>query len=283
MNLGTFSEVDYLKVVLKKRFNVDVSTYRDSFIKRRLHSRMFATQCSDVFSYVRMLEEKPDELNKLLESLMINVSTFFRDPQVWPRLRGLVFEPLIETKARLKGILRVLSAGCSCGEEPYSIAITIEEIVKSRGVKVTYSITGIDLDDDALARARDGIYDEKELVNLPRNILVEYFDPLAGGKFRIKNFIKEHVRFVKLDLRSCLYPKGFDVVLCRNVLIYLSDDVKKKIIRALANSISTGGYLVLGLTESLSDDLYDLFKLVDPIAKIYRKKVVTPLESQQSP
>lgn len=267
------SDVEYLKFVLRKRFNIDISSYKNDFIRRRLYSRMVATNSRDISSYIRLLYERPEEVNKLLDSMMINVSTFFRDPQIWPRLQEIVFKPLLEKKSKIRGILRILSAGCSCGEEPYSIAIAIEELFKRKGLRVQYSITGIDVDEEALAYARSAIYDEKALVNVPKSALAEYFEPIGHGKFKVKDNIKGHVKFIKLDLRSCRYPQGFDVIFCRNVLIYFSEDVKNLVIKALAGSMTSGGYLVLGLTESIGDNLRHLFKLVDSSAKIYQKQL----------
>jgi chemotaxis methyl-accepting protein methylase len=234
--------------------------------------------CESSVAYAGLLHDNPSECERLIEALTINVSCFFRNPVVFEILADTVLPDMIERKRRAgSNEIRVWSAGCAAGEEPYSVAIQIHQALKSELGNWTIHIFATDVDGDVLRRADAATYPREELKNVKLGVLDKYF---RGGdnRFEVRRFIRKMVRFSQDNLIS---PKTiapaesvfgtFDLVLCRNVLIFLSREVQDRVLGKLYGSLSRGGCLVLGEAGSLNDELGGKMEVVDSGNKIYRK------------
>ena len=261
-----------LKIVLEKT-GTDLTGYRRPTLSRRLSDRR-AKLGVDTDQYLTICRDDPDECEALVNAIAINVSSFFRNPVVFEVLAQSVLPRLIKEKDEL----RVWSAGCAAGEEAYSIAILIqEELKKIKNATVHPVIFATDIDRQVLKKAKEAFYPRESLKDAKLGIVDAYFEPVKDG-FKLCAGTKKLVHCSADDLLSqqtaapaeSIYG-SFDMVLCRNVLIYFSDTHQKQVIEKLYNSLAKGGVLVLGDSETLCRDLKARFKTIDARNRIYRK------------
>jgi len=228
--------------------------YKESYLARRLHARMVRRGIESEEKYMEILKTDYQELLELKDALSINVTSFFRNPEVWNALKTIL--PRNKT-------IQAWSAACSEGKEPYSIAILCEEI----GVDV--KIIATDVDDDALNKARQGVYridGKNEMMDINFD---KYFDT-NGNEIRVKPHLKRKISFINNNLVKDPPPaKNFDLVMCRNFLIYVEPEHKPIVAKNIAESMTKGGFLVLGKTETLP--IQNLFEPVDRVNKIFRR------------
>ncbi|WP_423792167.1 CheR family methyltransferase [Methanocaldococcus indicus] len=260
--------LQYIKTTLK----IDVTQYKDNYIIRRLKVRMKATKCSSFKEYYEYLRTHPEEKEKLEETLTVNVTEFWRDITVYKELMKII-DNFIKDKSRRK--LRVWSAGCSSGEEPYGVAIIILESMKKNNRKMfDAKITGTDIDKEVLNKARRGVYHIKQLRNLPANIIQKYFTKLNDEEYMIKPEVKRLVTFKIHDLIKDPPLKNMDIVMCRNVIIYFDKKTQAELFLKFYEALNPGGFLILGKTEILHGKAKELFKTYNARERIYQK----PLE-----
>lgn len=278
------NEEEYFKLILKrlcKMHGVDFSEYREDTIKRRLARRMAFTGAHSYRDYWDVLKERPEEYTHLLNDLTIKVSRFFRNQYVFERLLNQIFPDMFKLKKEHdKNMRRMWCAGCACGEETYSVAITLVEYFKrKREMMDDYdiSIFGTDIDEKALGKARLGFYAKEAVREVKKGILNEYF-LVSGDCYQVIDSIKNLVNFTNHDLTSEKHtcpPAGvvtnYDLILCRNILIYFSVPLQERVFLNLFRSLNPGGYLILGESESIPKDLEDYFILMSPKGKIYQK------------
>ncbi|AEA47469.1 CheR family methyltransferase [Archaeoglobus veneficus] len=234
--------------------------YKDSYLMRRINARMIRRGIRDTEEYLKILQEDKEEIRALKDALSINVTAFFRNPEVWQKLKEILEEDDTPIKA--------WSAACADGREPYSLAMLCEEI--GRDIK----IIATDIDEDALAAARRGVYEDSSVTNLMKELSfignIEKYVEIDGKTFRVKPSIKRKVTFMRHDMiRNAPPASDFDLVLCRNFLIYIEPEYKPKVTENLYLALKKGGILVLGKTESLPVEGY--FEAVDRINRIYRR------------
>jgi chemotaxis methyl-accepting protein methylase len=253
---------------------LDLSGYKEAFVLRRLQSRLRILELDNIDEYCFYLRKHPDEYIKLLDVLAINVTEFFRDPRLFKVLSSTVIPELCRMHERepVAKVLRFLSAGGASGEEAYSLAITLSETLGDLMSKYTVSIKMVDIDQDCLNKARAAVYAPDRLKNVPHNLLTKYFTPEDRGLYRVKPEITKLVKSYRMDLITEKLPKYFDMILCRNVLIYFSKDSHGRIFSKLHSSISSGGFLVLGRTETLMGVNKALFDTFDAKERIYRRR-----------
>jgi chemotaxis protein methyltransferase CheR len=268
-------------LLLKRRIladrGFDCDQYKENYLKRRFAVRLRATGATDYSQYLQILKKDPDEYTALLNELTVNVTQFFRDQDVFKKMRELAIPGILKNKAHISArTIRVWSAGCASGEEPYSLAILINEVLGADAKKWTIRVLGSDYDDKSLKLARAGVYQDLEL---PRGINPSAYFIVSktetGLEYRVREDIKAQVRFEKKNLLEHEARRHYDLVVCRNVLIYFSREVQVKIIEALAASILGEGYLVLGKSETLGPEVSGLLKPVAPVERIYRLNVDT--------
>lgn len=263
---------------LKAARGIDLAGYRESTLQRRVAARMAKIGQTDACAYLERLRESPDECDRLIETITISVSSFFRDPMMYEVLAHDVLPEIIERK-RAGGSkeIRVWSAGCAAGEEPYTLAILLDQALEPRKSDWTCLVFATDLDNAALDRARAGVYDRERLKHTKLGVLDTYFAP-SGDGYELRPLVRKMVQFSWGDLVSSKHaiPAGsvfgsFDLVLCRNVLIYFIAAVQAAAFDQLDRSLGPGGYLVLGDSETLGGELEGKLQVVDRRNRIYRK------------
>lgn len=266
---------DTLPVLLERvrlHTNIDFTQYKSPTILRRLHRRMAATSTATLHDYLELLDSHPEEYQHLVASFLINVTEFFRDPPLVSYLQEQILPDLI-AHMRTHGVpneLRVWSAGCSTGEEPYSIAMMMAEALGPDALQFTVRIFATDVDADAIAFARRGRYPAAALSNMPDALRARYFLPVDGN-YEIVKSIRGMVIFGEHDLGARAPFPHMDLVVCRNVLIYFTPELQQRALQLFAFSLRDGGYLVLGNAESASL-LSPYFGLAHPHLKIYRRQ-----------
>ncbi len=265
-------DIDIFLEYISQSRNVDLTFYRKTFLTRRLGIRLNATKCTTVDEYIALLKENPSEWDAFLDRLSVNVSKFFRDPEVYSEFRKLVIPQLIMFKKENSALsLRCWSCGCSNGEEPYSLSILFTEALKEWNEKLSLRITASDVDSDALATAQKGEYASSSLNEVSSYLLDLYFEKISLDRYRVKNEIRNHVAFKKHNLFTDRPFPFMDVVFFRNVGIYLSKDNAEKVFESLYKSLRKDGYLVLGKVETLRKSFRDRFQPVSLGSKIYKK------------
>ncbi len=244
----------------------DLDAYKDRCIKRRIAARIRSLGFATAEDYLELLAGEDSEQEKLLESLTIHVSQFFRNPSTFAVLEEELLPELLR-KRRGNGEVRVWSAGCAGGEEPFSIALLCDELC---GPEDQVSIFGTDISADILKRARQGLFEAHRLVEIPEPVLAEYFK-LDGVKYQLSSRIRSMVRFFRHDILQDRPFHRVDLILCRNMLIYFSRLEQERILKSLAAALVPGGLLVLGRAETLISESRDMFSCINPAERIYRK------------
>ncbi len=260
-----------LKEKIFKERGLDIKQYKENYLKRRIAVRMRALQINSYSSYVDILDKEKDEYNELFDKLTINVTQFFRDPEVFIELENSVLPEILKNKAKLNNIVKIWSAGCSTGEEPYSVAISLEETTGKLGLpKIPYEIYATDIDETALNAAMTGIYEEKTMENMAKQRKNKYFIS-SNGKYAISGIIKENLRFVKLNLMEPFKERFFDIILCRNVIIYFTRELQKRVMKYFYDGLMKNGTLILGKTETMLLDFRDEFQCINIKERIFKK------------
>ncbi len=264
--------LDTLKHKILREGGIDCAQYKDNFLLRRLHLRMRATGSPDYLSYMRFLGRHPEEYRELVDELTITVTEFFRDPETWETLKDGVMPEILALKKE-KGLsnVRAWSAGCATGEEPYSIAICFLEARRARkdfsGLNV--KIYATDLDPESLKQARRGLYSKVSM--LPGVEAQAYFRYMDGG-FEAREELKRAVKFEEADIMAPPRRRFLDLIVCRNLLIYLNKEYQVRVLGNFYDSLRDGGYLVVGRSEVLLSSFASQFKPVFRRERIYRKE-----------
>jgi two-component system, chemotaxis family, CheB/CheR fusion protein len=255
---------------VRTRSGIDFSTYKEPTIRRRLQRRMLDTNCTTLEEYVRYLRRHAEEYDRLASSFLIKVTDFFRDADLFNHLREQVLPGLI-AEARTHGNeLRLWSAGCATGEEPYTLAILVSELVGDQLEQFTVRIFATDLDAGAVAFARRGIYPNSALKNMPTALRDRYLSRLDSA-WEVRKQVRGMVIFGQHDLgQRAPFPR-IDLVLCRNVLIYFTPELQRRALQLFAFALRDGGFLVLGKAETTSP-LPEHFTLVQSRLKIFRRQ-----------
>lgn len=269
-------ELELLLRYIAQERGIDCRKYKSNFLVRRLASRMRAHHVSDYQSYLYILKKHPEELDALLDNLTINLTYFFRDQSVFEALRDQVLVPLIHQRDHPgRRQLRLWSAGCATGEEPYSLAILLHQLLGTNLPHWDISVLATDLDEKALQKARAGVYDAFSFREVPVQELSPFFIP-QNGRYHLVPEVKSLVTFQRHDLLGDAYPSGMDVILCRNVLIYFTREQHDYIFSMFHRALRDGGVLVTGKTEIMLGPMAVLFKAINLREHIYRKVRTAP-------
>ena len=261
----------------KRGFNF--SGYRTSMLERRVSQRFPLIKCNDYNEYLHYLQENLDELDNLLDVLTINVSRFFRDTLAFEYIADRVLPAIVhQKKESLDRSLRIWSAACAMGEEPYSAAILVHEFIEKEALKLDINIFATDIDDKILKKAQKAAYPFESIKNVKYRLLKKYFTS-EGESFQLVPNIRDMVSFSIydiLDKKSYAPPESifgnFDMVFCRNVLIYFNMEYQDLIFDKLYRSLTQHGYLVLGEAEIPSAKYQRHFRKVIECCHIYQKR-----------
>lgn len=269
------NKTEAFQTLLKKLHDdrgADFRHYHQELLKRRASIRLRANNMTNYADYLRLLINKPDEFDRLLEVLYINVSEFFRDPGVWKAVRNIL-EKIILKKISTNDLnLRIWSAGCANGEEPFSLALLIKDILESKPQPFfQVSIIATDIDKKCLDFLKAPVYPADRVKNVDRYFLMKYFDVDTTG-YKPKEEIKKMIDFRFLNLTSNDRIYETDVVICRNVFIYFDRNLQEQLLMKFYNSLKPGGYLILGQVETIMNEAREIFNEIDDTNRIYQKK-----------
>ncbi|MEG4105344.1 chemotaxis protein CheB [Microcoleus sp. S13_C5] len=257
--------------LLKSTTGVDFSHYKPTTIARRIQRRMVLYKLESLDDYAQHLRHNSAEVTALYEEILIHVTSFFRDPEAFEKLKELVFPTITQNKSAETPI-RIWVAGCSTGEEVYSIAICLLEFLGDRAIQPPIQIFATDIGEQAIGKARSGVYSENQMVDVSPERRTRFFIAEVGGSYRISKAVRELCVFARQDLGSDPPFSNIDLVSCRNVLIYLGESLQKKVMPIFHYSLKPTGFLLLGTSESTGEFSY-LFTSVDKKSKIYAKKL----------
>ena len=265
-----------LDVLLEKVYRdsgYDFRGYRRGTVTRRLGRRMLITGVNTYVDYMHFLDSHPEEYERFADYLTIKVSSFFRSPYTYRQLAGLVLpELLLYKKERRERSLRLWSAGCARGEEPYSMAIMLADFLGKDCSNYDIAVYASDIGHLNLDELRSGIYPASDVEDLPRSLRDNYLLP-DGDNYEVREDIRQMVRFFYFDLTSTLGQPlpVMDCIFCCNVLIYFQRQLQERVLDRLYNSLAVPGYLVLGEVETPTTALLEKLECLDSKAKIYRK------------
>lgn len=258
-------------VLLRSQTGVDFSHYKPNTLDRRIQRRMLLYKLERLEDYAKYLQENPSEVKALYQEILIHVTHFFRDPEAFQLLKERVFPTIIQNKSAELPI-RIWVAGCSTGEEVYSIAISLLEFLSDKVTQPPIQIFATDISESAIDKARTGIYAENQMVEVSPEIRSRFFNALEGGGYQIKKAVRELCVFARQDLGSDPPFSNLDLISCRNVLIYLNETLQKRILPIFHYSLNATGFLLLGTSES-TGKYSELFTEIDKKYKIYAKKL----------
>ena len=255
--------------LLKRQSSINFSQYKASTVARRIERRLGINQLNGLNSYHRLLVESPKELQILSKELLIGVTRFFRDEEIFDYINGRGVPDLVASAMGRDQSLRIWVAGCSTGEEAYSLAILFREYIEKEGLECKVSIFATDVDSNAIAEASTGLYSEDIQFDVSEDRLEKYFEVRPGG-FQIVRSIRESVIFATHNMLEDPPFSNIDLVTCRNVLIYFQQGAQKRVLSSLFFALRYKGYLWLGPSESMGD-LKSHFDQVSDRNKLFQK------------
>lgn len=261
-------------VLLRSRTGNDFTYYKHSTIRRRIKRRMVLHQLEKMEDYVKYLQKQPGELDTLFQDILINVTSFFRDPETFEALKQEVFPALLE-KYSAEQPLRIWVPGCATGEEVYSVAIALLEFLGERAGNIPIQIFASDIDDKAIDKARQGIYPENIRDDITPGRLQRFFTKTPGG-YQISKTIRDMCVFAIQNVIKDPPFSRLDLICCRNLMIYLGAVLQKKVLHTFHYALRPGRFLMLGTSETIGS-FADLFATLDKKSKIYTKKSVSTL------
>lgn len=257
--------------LLRATTGVDFSHYKPNTLDRRIGRRMLLYKLEQLKDYAAYLQAHPAEVKALYEEILIHVTSFFRDPDAFELLKERVFPTITQNKSA-EFPIRIWVAGCSTGEEVYSIAICLLEFLADKVTQPSIQIFATDISEQAIDKARAGIYAENQMVEVSPEHRRRFFYAIEGGGYQITKAVRELCVFARQNLGSDPPFSNLDLITCRNVLIYMGDSLQKRIMPIFHYSLNPTGFLLLGTSES-TGQYSDLFTLVEKKYRIYAKKL----------
>lgn len=246
---------------IKRKTGIDLGLYKEAQMVRRLTSLYEKRGFSSFQEYFKGIEKNNELLYEFLDRMTINVSEFYRNAKRWEVLETKILPKLLQQNRKLK----VWSAACSAGEEPYTIAMILSKFLPLHQI----SILATDIDENILARARMGVYPERSLQEMPSDIKKRYFTQ-DGAFYNIHSDIKKAVTFKKQNLLADSFGTNFDLIICRNVLIYFTEEAKDMLYKKFGDALKSDGILFVGSTEQIFNPA--LYGLETEDTFFYRKK-----------
>lgn len=264
------SNIEKIIILLRQKSGHDFSEYKKNTLVRRIERRKVIHQIDKISNYVRFLQNNPQEIDILFKELLIGVTSFFRDAAVWKAIKEKVLPDLFNNLNE-GAIIRVWTPGCSTGEEAYSLAIVFKEALDKykSNKKITMQIFATDLDHDAIEKARKGFYSSNIAADVSAERLNRFFIQDADG-YRVNASIREMVVFAPQNVIKDPPFTKLDILVCRNMLIYMEPDLQKKLIVLFSYSLNPGGVMILGTAETLGSGTA-AFKDIDSKLKIFMR------------
>lgn len=263
-----------LKELFVREKGFDLEAYKERCILRRIYLKVRSKGHADLGAYYRTLRRNPEELETLFRYLTINVTEFFRNPSAFEYLERKIF-PRVMAERNRDDTFEVWSAGCSSGEEPYSLAIALLRVKRKHRIPNPFHVLATDIDEPVLKKARTGIYSREALKNLDEKDIQEFFSNVEGG-YSVKSEVQECVTFRTSDILKDKPGAMHSLIVCRNLLIYFSRENQEKVISEFSRNLTENGYLMLGKAETLIGKSRLYFQSISPTERIYRLRE-TPL------
>ncbi|MED4887625.1 protein-glutamate O-methyltransferase CheR [Lysinibacillus fusiformis] len=245
---------------IKRKTGIDLALYKEAQMKRRLTSLYEKKGYRNFVDFLKALEQDRDLMNEFLDRMTINVSEFYRNGKRWDVLQKKILPKLLQTNKRLK----IWSAACSTGEEPYSLVMVLSQLVPLSQIQ----IIATDLDENVIQKAKLGVYPERSLAEVPNDIKGKCFEQ-EGSFYRVKDEIKRCVTFKKQNLLNDTYDSNYDLIVCRNVMIYFTEEAKDQIYNDFSKALRKDGILFVGSTEQIFNPSRYEFEVEDTF--FYRK------------
>lgn len=245
---------------IKRKTGIDLALYKEAQMKRRLTSLYEKKGYKSFVDFLRAVEADRDLMNEFLDRMTINVSEFYRNGKRWEVLQNKIFPKLLSENKRLK----IWSAACSTGEEPYSLAMVLSHHLPLSQIQVQAT----DLDENVIQKAKNGVYPERSLAEVPADVKKKHFSQ-EGAFYRVNDEIKRTVTFKRHNLLKDNYDSNFDLIVCRNVMIYFTEEAKDQIYHNFSKALRPGGILFVGSTEQIFNPARYGFEVEDTF--FYRK------------
>lgn len=246
---------------IKRKSGIDLSLYKEAQMKRRLTSLYEKKGYTSFKDYYQAMSTEQALFQEFLDRMTINVSEFYRNGKRWEVLEQKILPKLLDKNPRIK----IWSAACSTGEEPYTLAMILSNFLPLQSI----SILATDIDENVIARAKLGIYPERSLQEVPENMKRKYFSA-DGDFYKVSDDIKKAVTFKKHNLLADPFDTQFDLIVCRNVLIYFTEDAKNLLYKKFSDALKTDGIFFVGSTEQIFNPSHYNFDTEDTF--FYRKK-----------
>ncbi|MBD5458416.1 MAG: protein-glutamate O-methyltransferase CheR [Lachnospiraceae bacterium] len=236
-------DYEYFKKAVLDLTKIDLDAYKEKQMKRRIDTLIGKNKITGYDNYVAALKKDSRLFDEFVNYLTINVSEFYRNPDQWQLMDREIFPELIRKFGKN---LKIWSAACSTGDEPYSLVMALSRHVPLNQIK----IYATDLDKQVIAKAKTGLYVEKSIASVPDDFKKKYFTKI-GPSYQISNEIKSRVEFKEHNLLKDTYPTDYHLIVCRNVLIYFTEEAKDEVFRKFQRSLKSGGFLFIGSTEQI--------------------------------
>ncbi len=222
---------------------IDLNAYKEKQMRRRINTLITKNKIDSYDAYVELIKKDKEKFEQFINFLTINVSEFYRNPEQWKILEKEVFPKLIQTHGKS---LKIWSAACSTGDEPYSLVMALSRHLPLENIR----IIATDIDKQVLDTARMGLYNEKSIAGVPDDLKRKYFTKV-GNSYQISDAVKKRVEFKEHDLLKDAYPSGCHLIVCRNVVIYFTEEAKDEIYAKFYRALTPGGVLFIGSTEQI--------------------------------
>ena len=272
MLTGDVEGFDRLTKEIARLSGMELADYKEKVLRRRIAVRMRARGAESFAAYGDLLRHDAAELEKLKDALTINVTRLYRNAETWERLRALVLPELL---TRREGAVRVWSAGCSSGEEPYTLAMCLVEEAERMGKHAWAAkprITATDIDPVIMDRARAGRYPSAAFMEMPPALTARWFRPVGTDDREVVPALKRLVEVRRQDLlREAPPAPPYDLIVCRNVVIYFDRDGQERLFERFTDALAPGGFLLLGKVETLLGPARERLELVDVRERIFRR------------
>lgn len=240
-----FEDYEKLKKDVYALTKIDLNCYKEKQMRRRIDTLITKNKITSYDDYVKLIKSNPEKFEEFVNFLTINVSEFYRNPEQWEVLDKDVFPRLVQKFGKS---LKVWSAACSTGDEPYSLVMALSRHVPLSNIK----IIATDIDKQVLDKARMGLYNAKSISSVPEDFKKKYFTQV-GGSYQISDEIKKCVEFKEHNLLKDPYPTRCHLIVCRNVVIYFTEEAKDEIYRKFNQSLVKEGVLFIGSTEQITN------------------------------
>jgi chemotaxis methyl-accepting protein methylase len=256
---------------ISREAGLSLDAYKDKCLRRRIAVRMRACGVHTYADYQAVLDRSPAEYARLKDAITINVTRFYRNAETWNLLRANLLREICDTTS---GEVRAWSAGCSSGEEPYTLAVLIADCLDRQGLSERLDLVTVDatdIDRECLERAQAGYYRRDALADVPPELVDRYFEQDGTG-YRVTERVRRRVIVRPLDLCNQPPPRRhYRLILCRNVVIYFERAAQERVFLAFAEALAPGGILVLGKVETLFGPARERLTLLDPRERVYRR------------